>query len=307
MKKIGIITINFNTEELLEKLISCLRMQTFGDWKLVIVNNSPDNIKIEKVIGVFNDKRIMLIGENKNIGYSKGNNYGFKYLINNKVINGDDIILFTNEDIVIDDPDFLQKAVNDINNLRCGFLGPRIINDDGTMMLPHVKPIGFIKCLLHMGNNGKVDRFFRVNKGLSKRLGLFRVFLLNGACFFCRAKDFKAVGLFDINTFIYCEEELIFRKVLEKKIEVFYNADLIVYHKHSASVKKSFSILNKKRFVYDGELYFLSRILKINRFQSLMFRSERWAEISILSYILKIRDLKNKIFKREYDHNTVKK
>ncbi len=292
MQKIGIITINYNTEDLLEKLIGCLVQQSYRDWVLVIVNNSPDNIAINEVIKSFNDSKIILTGNNKNLGYSRGNNLGFEYLMENRIISKDDIVLFTNEDIAIKDENFLVQSVDAINDLNCGFLGPKIINNDGSLMLPHTRKAGFLKCLLHMGNNGRVDRIFGINRSLKKLTESRKVFLLNGACFFCRAWDFIKAGMFDTNTFIYYEEELIYRRVCDAGISVYYDPGICVYHEHSASVKKSFSIINKKKFVYDGELYFLSSILELNKFLLSMFKFERAVELFLLKVVLSFKSSK---------------
>lgn len=292
MRKVGIITINYNTEDLLEKLIECLIGQSYKNWVLIIVNNSPDNIAINKVIKSFNDSRIILTGKNENLGYSKGNNLGFEYLMGNEVISKDSIVLFTNEDIVIKDRDFLIKSIDAISKLKCGFLGPKIINNDGSLMLPHIRKAGFLKCLLHMGNNGKVDKILGINKGLKNLTRPRIVFLLNGACFFCKASDFIKAGMFDTNIFIYYEEELLFRRVFNEGICVFYNPEIEVYHEHSASVQKSFSIINKKKFVYDGELYFIASILKVNKFLLLLFKFERTVEFLLLKIWLFLRSIK---------------
>ncbi len=292
MQKIAVVTINYNTEDLLEQLIGCLIRQSYRNWVMVIVNNSPDNNALSNVIKNFNDTRIILAGNNKNLGYSRANNLGFEFLMDNKLIDRDDIVLFTNEDIVIKDEDFFVKSIGAINDLKCGFLGPKIINNDGSMMFPHIRKAGFLKCLLHMGNNGKADKILGINRSLKKLVRPIKVFLLNGACFFCRAEDFISAGMFDTNTFIYYEEELIYRKVSNAGISVCYDPRIIVYHKHSASVKKSFSILNKKKFVYDGELYFLTSVLKINKFLLMIFKFERAVEIFLLKVILSLKSIK---------------
>jgi GT2 family glycosyltransferase len=289
MQKIGIVTINYNTEDLLKRLIGCLVNQSYKNWILVIVNNSPGNDAINKVITSFDDRRIILAGYNKNLGYSKGNNLGFRHLIANKLINKDDIVLFTNEDIVIKDKDFLLKSVGMINKLKCGFLGPKVINNDGSLMLPHIKKAGFLKCLLHMGNNGKVDKIFRINRSLKGLSVPRKVFLLNGACFFCKAADFIRAGMFDTNAFIYYEEELIYRKVFDAGIAVFYDPRLEVYHEHSASVMRSLSIIKKKKFVYEGELYFVYDILKVNKLLLSFFKFERFLELLLLKLWLFLR------------------
>jgi len=291
-KRIAIITINYNTENLLEKLISCLMVQDYRNWRLIIVNNSPDNFKIDEVIEKFNDGRIILTGVNKNLGYSKGNNLGFKYAYDKKVIKRNDLILFTNEDILIKDKKFLSKAISNIECLNCGFLGPRIINNDGTYMLPHLNKTGYLKCLLHIGNNGKVDKLFRINSKLKKIKEPLEVFLLNGACFFCNVSDFIRVGMFDTNTFIYYEEELLFRKASKEGIKTIYYPGMIVYHEHSASVRKSFSILNKKKFVLDAEIYFITKILKVNGFLEILFRGERFLEFLLLRFAVLFDQIK---------------
>ena len=148
-------------------------------------------------------------------------------------------------------------------------------------MLPHLKQSNYLKCLLHFGNNGVTDRIFNVNKKVKNANQALKVFLLNGAFFICKVNDFINIGKFDENTFIYYEEELLYRKVAEKKIKVIYDPTMSIFHEHSASLKKKFSILNKKKFVYESELYFLRKILKVNKFLEYLFKIERNIEIAV--------------------------
>src|SRR4030066_179200 len=127
MQKIAVVTINYNTEDLLGKLIGCFIGQSYRNWVMVIVNNSPDNSALSKVIKNFNDSRIILAGNNKNLGYSRANNLGFEFLMDNKLIDRDDIVLFTNVDIVIKDKDFFAKSIGAINDLECGFFAGQSI------------------------------------------------------------------------------------------------------------------------------------------------------------------------------------
>ncbi len=280
--KIGIITINYNTENMVKRFIDGLINQEYSNWVLLIVNNSQSDIKIMRIINSFNDKRIHLLSINENIGYSKANNLGYKYLLEKNKIGSDDIILFSNEDIVIKDKSFLSRAIEVIKNKKCSFLGPKIINNDGSLMLPHLTKTGFFKCLLHIGNNGVVDKIFKVNKNLKKAAEPVKVFLVNGACFFCKVFDFHKVGMLDTNTFIYYQEELLFRKVDSNKFGVIYDPRIVVYHNHSGSFKKSSDIIRKKKFLYEGELYFLTEILKISKIWLLLFKFERMMEFLLI-------------------------
>ena len=282
MQKIGIITINYYSEDLIARFTKGLLNQVYKNWVLVIVNNSPDDTSIKKVIESSGSEKILLLNINKNVGYSEANNSGFSYLLDQNKIGSSDIVLFSNEDIVIKDKDFLSKSVELLNKLNCGFLGPKIINNDGSLMLPHLKNTGFLKCMFHIGNNGKVDRIFAINKNLKNITKPGKVFLLNGACFFCRVSDFSKAGMFDANTFIYYAEELIYRKVSECKIDVFYCPEIEVFHEHSGSVKKNLGVIWKKRSVYRSELYFLTKILKINKFLLILFKTERNIEFLLV-------------------------
>lgn len=280
--KIGIITINYNTEYMIKKFINCLIGQEYNNWVLLIVNNSQSDVLIRKIINFFDEDRIFLLSINENIGYSKANNLGFKYLLEKNKIGSGDIILFSNEDIIIKDRFFLGRAIEIINNKKCSFLGPKIINNDGSLMLPHLTKTGFFKCLFHIGNNGLIDKVFKVNKNLEKITKPIKVFLVNGACFFCKVLDFYKVGMLDINTFIYYQEELLFRKVDSNKLGVIYDPGIVVYHNHSGSFKKSSNIIKKKRFVYEGELYLLTKILKVNKICLLLFKFERIIEFLLI-------------------------
>jgi GT2 family glycosyltransferase len=289
IQKIGIVAINYYSEDLIERFIRCLLNQTYRNWVLVVVNNSPDDISINKVIKSFGNEKILLLNINRNVGYSEANNRGFCYLLNENKISSSDIVLFSNEDIVIKDKDFLGKSLKLFDESKCGFLGPQIINNDGSFMLPHLKKTGFLKCMFHIGNNGLIDRIFGINKNLKKVIKSKKVFLLNGACFFCRVNDFVKVGMFDTNTFIYYTEELIYRKVDYCKINVIYCPKIEVCHDHSGSVRKIFSVIRKKRLVYESELYFLTQILKVNKFLLFLFKIERNIEFLLVKLVTTLR------------------
>lgn len=290
-RKIAVLTINFNTEHLIERFIDSIRVQSYDNWFLIIANNSVTDDILQKVKAKFPDLEIHILNINENIGYSKANNFSFAYLIKNFALDKRDLVLFSNEDIVIDDKDFFKKSVEYFDRYNCSFLGPQIINNDGSMMLPHKHKTGFLKCLLHFGNNGIPDKIFRINSYFKKIKNPEEVFLINGACFFCSYNDFLNAGMFDGNTFIYYAEELLFRKVEKAGMQVFYIPDLYVKHDHSGAVKKNYNPVFKKNFVYEAELYFLKNILKINRFLLALFKAERRIEFFFL-FIFK-KALKN--------------
>ena len=285
---IGIITINYNSENLIKRFIEYLVKQRYKDWTLIIVNNSTSDSNINKTVKPFiGSNRIIILRANKNIGYARGNNLGFSYLIDKKIINDDDIVLFSNPDIVLEDKDILNKVIYSADSNNCGFLGPKIINNDGSMMLPHMKETNYLKCIFHIGNNGVIDKLIGYNKKIKRIKNKVNVFLLNGSCFFCRAGDFQKAGLFDINTFLYYEEELLFRKVKKFNTSIVYDPNIIVYHDHSAVVRVKYNYLEKKKILFKSELYFLESILKCSRINLLVFKFERKLEFLLIKLFSK--------------------
>lgn len=88
--------------------------------KLTIVNEGEyseiDNTSDE------NEKKLLLIKNNENYGFAKGNNIAIDYTI--KYDNPDYILLLNNDTIV--DPNFLEKMINVAqNDSKIGLLGPK--------------------------------------------------------------------------------------------------------------------------------------------------------------------------------------
>lgn len=286
--KIEIITVNYNSEALLGKFIESLILQDYIHWELLIVNNSQKNNKINKIINYYNDERINLFNINKNVGYAVGNNQGFYFLENFRSINSESIILFSNPDIYLKETDIISKSIDYIKKNNCDFFGLKILNPDGTFMLPHIEETNYIKCIMHIGNNGVIDRIFNINKALKKVNSPINVFSLNGSFFFAKANSFKISGLFDPDIFLFYEEEILFRNAKKNKMKVIYSPEILVYHNHSATLKKEFKLLEIKKILFYSELYFLKNILKINKFFLYIFQLERHLEqffIKILEYL----------------------
>ena len=120
-KKIAIITVNFNSEFLLPDFIKDVQKQDYKNWYMLIVNCSENNSQLEEILNAGEDTRINALNVNRNIGFARANNLGFEFIRNNKIINSDDIILFSNLDISIAQNDIFSSALGMFERLDCGF------------------------------------------------------------------------------------------------------------------------------------------------------------------------------------------
>ncbi|WP_292474698.1 glycosyltransferase family 2 protein [Methanosphaera sp.] len=120
-------SINDSIEKIKEYALGNIRVETeytkYVDnkpIKLTIVNEGEyseiDNTSDE------NEKKLLLIKNNENYGFAKGNNIAIDYTI--KYDNPDYILLLNNDTIV--DPNFLEKMINVAqNDSKIGLLGPK--------------------------------------------------------------------------------------------------------------------------------------------------------------------------------------
>lgn len=117
MPKVSVLTPIYNTNpEFLKECIESILNQTFKDFEFLILNDSPDNIEIEKVVKSYNDKRIKYIKNEKNLGISASRNK----LLN--LAQGEYLAIFDHDDISM--PDRLEKQVAYLNdNSDIGVVG----------------------------------------------------------------------------------------------------------------------------------------------------------------------------------------
>ena len=105
--KVSVLTPIYNTNpEHLRKMIESILNQTFTDFEFLILNDSPDNKEIEKIVLDYakHDKRIKYSKNDKNIGITPSRN---KLL---KMANGEYLAIFDHDDI--SRPERLEKQVN---------------------------------------------------------------------------------------------------------------------------------------------------------------------------------------------------
>ena len=94
----------YNTkEEFLREAISSILSQTFTDFEFLILNDSPENTKLDNIVKSFHDKRIKYYKNEKNFGISGARNR----LI--ELSKGEFLAIFDHDDVSL--PDRLEKQV----------------------------------------------------------------------------------------------------------------------------------------------------------------------------------------------------
>lgn len=236
---------------------------------------------------------IHFISAPNNLGFAKGNNLGYDYAINKLHA---DFVIAANNDTVFNDSNFLDEMISSYNNAqklgkKVALIGPNIINVAGYIQNPYRDHPISKKELKRWIRNRKLwyyflrfdsvmhicERFSFINKYYEKRLASGRpkisvikkpepVFdvVLHGSCIIATPEFIKTFAdyLFYPETFMYCEEEIITRLVVNKGLNTMFVPTISMNHMESASTKLALGGKRKKELFFTKNLLDSLKILK---------------------------------------------
>ena len=83
MDKIGIITITYNSKEVLRPFLNCIWKQTYNNFILYVIDNASTDSSLI-ILNKEKDRRLKVIKNNNNIGVATANNQGIQMAISDK-------------------------------------------------------------------------------------------------------------------------------------------------------------------------------------------------------------------------------
>ena len=142
--KISVIMSVYNGEKYLREAIESILNQTFRDFEFIIINDGSTD-KTSEILSSYNDPRIVIINNKRNIGLTKSLNKGLK------MVKGEYIARQDADDVSL--PERLERMVNFLDmNRDVGLLGSSFVIID------------------EKGNKLKSCKFATENKEIKKRL-----------------------------------------------------------------------------------------------------------------------------------------
>lgn len=199
---VSIIIVNYKTPQLVIDCIESIRQFTTGlEYEIICVDNGSEMEDIQAIKSKCKD--IVFIENKKNLGFGKANNIGVdvakgKYLF------------FLNSDTILENNAILDFFRFSEDSNGCGAVGCWLVDGDGEPTLSGA----------HFANPSNVNEEYvvRLRNLFSKNKKQPAKYLLHsddditevdvviGADLFCKADDFKRVGGFDEDFFMYHEE-----------------------------------------------------------------------------------------------------
>ena len=273
--KTGIVILNYNDYENTIKMVHQIK-----DYKclskIVIVDNHSSDESVEKIKSLTN-KRIVLSESKDNKGYAYGNNLGLKYLEKETEC---ELAIISNPDVEVEESVIEELILDMKKNEDISFLGPKIL-EYGPITKGWKFPSYFVELLPTVNFFNRFSYKFQKYPDDYYQERLCKVEVLHGCFFMARLKDFKKIGYFDPNTFLYYEENIIGHKAKDKGLFSYVDTTLSVNHLGSKTVQKNlrkvrkYKAIKKSMFYYEKEYNHLNPIgmffLKVIYYISLFF------------------------------------
>ena len=247
------ITIIINTFQSEDKIHQCID-SIASKVKVIVIENS-DNINLKKELeNKYNNIQCFLTG--KNLGYAKGNNLGISKVKS-------EYALVLNPDAILAS-DALDKLLTTANKLSdFAIIGPAKQNEFSKFDL-----------------NKNEDHVFKVDS-------------LKGFAMLLNLDQFKDIGFFDENFFIYLEEIDLCKRLKNKNKKIYLDKNVLIHHlggsSHNEIINYEMELsrnwhwmwstfyFNKKHYGYFKALFsvgrkFFSSLIKL-LFYSLIFNT----------------------------------
>ena len=242
MKKVSIITVNFNHSHVTDELLDSITLKnTYSNIEIIVV----DNGSTINPIPVWKQKYpyVTYIRSDINTGFAGGNNIGIKAATG-------DYLFFINNDTEFTDG-LLEKLVVTLDaNSNTAMVSPKICYYDKPTMLQYV---GYTEMNYFTGRNSQIGQF-ETDEGQYNHLTGKTGFVHGAAMLVTRAVIDK-VGLMAENFFLYYEELDWCARMKHAGFDVFVNLDALIYHKESISVGKQSALkeyfMNRNRILFE--------------------------------------------------------
>ena len=222
--KISILIVTFNSASTISQCLKSLSQQSFADFEILIFDNASGDMTLEKISKFEN---IKIYPGQKNVGFGSAINK-----LAEKA--GADYLFILNPDCVCP-PDTLAQLY-DFARTYPGVISPALIYPDGKPQLsarsfPSYRNIIFSRRspVFQLGFSKTDDAGYLYLNQAAK------VPAVSGTALFISNKLFKQSGGFDERFFLYLEDIDLCRRLVEKKVDIWYLPDVKISHVLGAS------------------------------------------------------------------------
>lgn len=241
MKKVSIITVNYNQPRVTEELLASIAAKnTYSNIEIIVI----DNGSIIDPLPEWKKKyeHVNFLRSDNNLGFAGGNNLGIK------AASGDYFFLVNN------DTEFTENLVERLVQTleaytEAGAVSPKIhyFNHPGIIQYAGFTPMNYF-----LGRNKCIGEF-------EKDLGQYDHLtgptgFAHGAAMMVKKEAIKKAGLMNEHFFLYYEEMDWCEKIKQSGYAILIEPKALIYHKESASVGQKSALkeffMNRNRILF---------------------------------------------------------
>jgi GT2 family glycosyltransferase len=241
LDKIGLVTITYNSADILQPFLNCVWKQTHSNFILYVIDNASADVTLSMLENE-KDSRLRVVENAKNFGVAKANNQG----ISQAILDGCDQILIINNDVEFEST-LIQKLIKIQIEENCSLVTPKMMYYDNPNHIWYagswfIKKKGYLP--LHRGMK-ELDEG-QYNKAID-------VEYAPTCCLLAKKEVFQDIGLMDEKYFVYFDDtDFSYRVWKDGRHRMLYYPNVEFYHK-VGSLTKSFEKSEKK--VYRGDFF----------------------------------------------------
>lgn len=244
MKKVSVVTVNFNQPAVTEELLSSIeKTNTYSNLQVIVVDNAS---KVNPVPGwITKYPGIIFIRSEDNLGFAGGNNLGLQSATG-------DYIFMVNNDTEFT-PGLVETLVNVLDsNDAVGMISPKInyFSDKQLIQYAGYTPMNYYtarnSCIgLKQKDEGQFDHITAPTA------------YCHGAAMMIRKEAIEKAGMMNENFFLYYEEVDWCEHIIRAGFKAWVCTEALIYHKESVSVGKKSKL--KEYFMNRNRILFIRR------------------------------------------------
>lgn len=269
--KVAVVVLHYKVDAITVECVDKLLSQNNDNLRIIIVDNNSSNGSFEILRDRYqNNEKVYLVSIEYNLGFAKANDLGYQ-IAKHKFES--EIILVINNDLFIDDTEFINKVIKVYKEEEFDILGPDIVNLNGQ----HQNPLkGCIESLEDVEKHLFMIKikifllpvFYKLKKEKSVEgaeiakktvIGV----PLHGACLIFGKNFVKEVEYpFYPDTFLFGEEDILYFRAKQNGLKMLYKSELVVRHMEDVSTKSIMKSSLEKRLFELRNSYTSLKILK---------------------------------------------
>jgi len=264
MYKFVYIILNFKTYQYTIQLVNELTKCVNNDSLVLVVDNASPNESFKVLLHTFQDyTNVEIIQSNENGGFAKGNNFGLRYAEKFSpqyvcIINND--VHFDNE--LVDRLALIYEKLPD-----AGVIAPIQYLPSGQMArFRSLEYPTFIKDCLEYILWPSISKYHMYIDNF-KTPGAQPVYIIPGAFMFTNYLNFKKMGFFCEETFLFGEERFVGAYAKKNGFQNYIILNETYLHEHGKTIQSEKSNRQKDKLIYEGRKLFARLIRKDNVIQ----------------------------------------